>query len=398
MKNFTKTLFILTALIIYSHNSLAGQVTLCDMGTNGGLHPDVIYFPNGKSDGVSNYKLWVAHTPLPECEEYPTMCVSNDGSTWSTPDGVTNPVIQQNADTSGAECEFDADPDLLYIDKYSKWFMITGPEVQISPRKNALQWFYSSDGESWTAYEGTAINGNTNPTILHGDDSGSDAWEGSNTQYPSCYFDKDNKLGLGNDHFWCWYGETVSGNNVGEIGCFTFTWNNITESIENFERCNSSTHGKDNPILSPALDASYLAGMGHLDVTWSPSNNRLEMMALRDDVGAGLNFDVVLYTSTDGLNWTDQGLYLDVATSETHSCTGNAMYRSSFIHDGEGNQINDTSTSEPPILYSMSCSSGGHDYGIVNLSSFDINNMELFGDINLMTLNSGILRNATIGN
>lgn len=370
-------------LLALCNISYAGQVTQCDMGTNGGLHPDCIYFPEGKSDGVTSYKFWCMHTPLPECEEYPTACVSNDFVTWATPNGVTNPVVQQNADTSGAECEFDADPDILYVDKYSKWFMITGPEVQISPRKNALQWFYSSDGENWTAYAGTTINGNTNPTILHGDDSGSAAWEGSNTQYPTCIFDEQNRLGVGKDTFWCWYGETVSGNNIGEMGCFTFTWDNLGNNIENFERCNASTHGADNPVLSPALDANYQAGMGHVDVVWDYKNERLEAMMLRDSTVAGLNFDIVKYTSTDGVNWSDQGLFLDVATSATHSCTGNQMYRSTYLHDGEGNKIYPET-----IMYSMSCSSGGNDYGVKSYNSGDptndglnINKLEKFNTV-----------------
>lgn len=349
------------------------------MGTNGGLHPDVLFFQNGFYDGSANYKYYAAHTPLPECEEYVNVCVSNDGTTWSTPNSVTNPVIAQNTATSGAQCEFDADPDMLWIDKYQKGFMITGPEVRISTRENALELFYSTDLRTWTPYDGTQINGNTLPVILSGSnescgqhtaDSGRAAWEATgncgSTQYPTCIFDKDNNLGLGNDYFWCWYGETVGGNNVGEVGCFTFTWNNLTNDIENFERCNVSTHGKNNPVLSPALDASYLAGMGHIDVVWDQSKSRLDMMALRDDVGAGLNFDIVRYTSTDGLNWTSQGLYMDAGSSETHSCPGNAMYRSSFLHDGEGNKV-----FPEQVLYSMSCSSGGHDYGIKGGTSFD---------------------------
>lgn len=354
----------LLLILFVSQICYAGQITQCDMGTNGGLHPDVIFFPQGKSDGVANYKYWTVHTPLPECEEYPTVCVSNDGTTWSTPNGVTNPVVAQNTETSGPECEFDADPDWLWIDKWKKGLMVTGPETQISPRRNAIQLFYSSDLEAWTAYDGTVTYDNTNPTILYGGDSGGEAWEGTNNQYPALFFDENDFCGKGADKIWLYFGTTKAANNRDGMGCATFDYDPTTDDISNMQRCSiANGHGADNPVESFTGTSGYFDGGGHFDVSFDRGRQILHLTALRETSGGTLR--IFHYTSSDCVTWANEELYMQENTSATHSCTGNEMYRSSYVHNGKSEMV-----FPEQIMYSMICTSGGHDYGIKGGTSF----------------------------
>lgn len=54
-------------------------------------HPKVLYFPKG----WKGYRYWMSMTPYPyehDMFENPSIVVSNDGKTWGTPQGLTNPV------------------------------------------------------------------------------------------------------------------------------------------------------------------------------------------------------------------------------------------------------------------------------------------------------------------
>ena len=54
-------------------------------------HPSVLYFPSG----WNGWKYWMVHTPYPnfkEAHEDPNIAVSNDGTTWQVPEGLTNPL------------------------------------------------------------------------------------------------------------------------------------------------------------------------------------------------------------------------------------------------------------------------------------------------------------------
>ena len=60
-------------------------------GSGQSCHPSVLYFSNG----WNGWKYWMAHTPYPnfkEAHEDPNISVSNDGTTWQTPEGLTNPL------------------------------------------------------------------------------------------------------------------------------------------------------------------------------------------------------------------------------------------------------------------------------------------------------------------
>jgi hypothetical protein len=84
------------------------------------VHPDIIYFPEGK-DG---YKYWMVYTPYPpSSKENPSIVRSNDGTSW-TDAGITNPIILRGASGSWNDIE-NSDPDMIFVEDYNKWFIAT---------------------------------------------------------------------------------------------------------------------------------------------------------------------------------------------------------------------------------------------------------------------------------
>lgn len=81
-------------------------------GSNCTVHPDVIDFATAFGRPKwRGYRFWMAHTPYPDSDdsyENPSILASNDGVTWETPVGLTNPVYP--APPSG----WNSDTDLTY--------------------------------------------------------------------------------------------------------------------------------------------------------------------------------------------------------------------------------------------------------------------------------------------
>ena len=220
----------------------------------GAVHPDVIYFPEGK-DG---YKYWMVYTPHPpSSEENPCIVRSNDGIIW-TDEGISNPIIPPGNAGDWNDLE-NPDPDFIYVSDYNKWFMVwDGGDEATNSRKIALA--YSSDGKTWTQYDGAPVNGNTNPVILSGTDAESKSWERSSegvskVTTPTLFYE--------NGIFYLYYAEEASGNNAGKAGFATFSWNDGTNSIVNFKRY------PNNPTIVLPGDDIFYAGVGHLDMSKS---------------------------------------------------------------------------------------------------------------------------------
>jgi len=274
------------------------------------LHPDVHYFPEGR-DG---YKYWMSYTPYPpESNEHPCIRRSNDGINW-VDDGITNPVINHGA------YAYDSDPDMIYVVDYNKWFMVWGARTGSAW---VLALAYSSDGKTWTEYDGVAINGNTDPVILSGSDTGGEDWERlgaqSRVQYPTLYY----AAGV----FYLFYGVNTAVNQ-GPVGYATFTWNNVTNDIENFAR------HVGNPVVSLSADAIYEAGCGHLDI--SKYDGTYYMYCIRKRLGVDV-YDVMQLTSTDMNTWTNNGLVIE--TGPVGQWDDKYAYRTCPVVDGEGNRV-----------------------------------------------------------
>lgn len=106
-------------------------------GSGQTTHPSVIYI----KEGLSGYKYWMAHTPYAGADtelENPSIIASNDGITWETPAGITNPIVP-----SPAGADFNNDPCLV-MGLDGKLWMYHGGTIGIF----ALN---SVDGITWSA-------------------------------------------------------------------------------------------------------------------------------------------------------------------------------------------------------------------------------------------------------
>ena len=74
------------------------------------VHPSVLYFPR-KWNG---WHYWMGMTPYTAGDlqyENPSLLVSQDGTNWQVPPGVTNPIVAKNGATYNADVNLAADPD-----------------------------------------------------------------------------------------------------------------------------------------------------------------------------------------------------------------------------------------------------------------------------------------------
>ena len=339
------------------------------------LHPDVIYFPNG----LDGYNFWMVSTPYPDnFREQNFVHRTNDpASGWINIKTDKSPIFACNE--VFPEWVFMADPDWLYIPAYGKFFLVCGPRTggtihssALSVRNEDLTFHYSSDGITWTHYkQGTSsINGNTGPIIVSGNDTDGRAWESSSgkshIQYPTMIFE--------NGTFYLWYGDTSGNlddaedngytNQVGRIGMATFTWNNNTNTIENFTRYTGAYAG--GAILELAADATYWGGIGHIDVTRATDGTYV-MIGCR--LKKSNNKEVIVrLTSTDKVTWGNQTLLIDANNDAGNSWDDDHLYRSCYIQDGFGNQVLLNGSAQ--VIYSAWSSSNRADIGILTQGSF----------------------------
>jgi predicted GH43/DUF377 family glycosyl hydrolase len=278
------------------------------LGASGVVHPDVLYFPSA----MGGYTYWMAYTPDPPTNlEHPCIARSNDGITWTTTD-ITNPVVSL--------APSDADPAIVYVSSLGKWFMVWS--AYYSPiTKIGLA--YSTDGKTWTQYNGISVNGNPSPFILSGDDNGKQAWEydaqGSKVTEPNLLYEDGT--------FYMHYATYVGGNNRGKAGLATFTWDNTGNNVQDFQR------NTNNPLVDLPADSIFASGCGHIDV--SKYGSTYYMYVVRVTLGG--NMELALLTSPDKTSWAYQGRVMQ--TGPLGAWDDQYIYRSCPVTDAVGNMV-----------------------------------------------------------
>ncbi len=206
---------------------------------------------------IGGYRLRMLYTPYPpSTEEEPCIVRSNDGITW-VDTGIVNPLIAMGG--AGTWNEGMADPDMIYVEDYDKWFMIVRSDQTIATLKHkSIFLAYSDDGLTWTLYDGDVVNGNTNPVILSGEDTGGEAYEldtNGNTMLtsPTLYYE--------DGVFYLYYGTLDSdGANRWKINLVTFTWDDAGGNVQ------ALTRDSGNPIINLAQDNNFMSGCGHQQI------------------------------------------------------------------------------------------------------------------------------------
>ena len=108
---------------------------------NAVVHPSLLFF----DEGWNGWRYWMAYTPYNGADaqlENPCIAVSNDGETWVTPAGLTNPV---EASPPGAG--YNADPCLCMSADGRTMLMVW--KINDATRQIVLR--TSTDGVTWTA-------------------------------------------------------------------------------------------------------------------------------------------------------------------------------------------------------------------------------------------------------
>lgn len=148
-------------------------------GMDQATHPSVIYF----AEPWNGYRYWMAYTPYPYAngeEENPSVAASNDLYGWVTPNGMVNPI----ADNEETGCRELKDPHILYradLDRVEIWYL-GRVSARLGGDGTSLMLFrkYSYDGVSWSDYEIMTAVEYLSPTVW---------WDGDRYQMWSIGFD-----------------------------------------------------------------------------------------------------------------------------------------------------------------------------------------------------------------
>lgn len=111
-------------------------------GSGQATHPSVLYFRNG----WNGWNYWMAFTPYNagnDDYENPSLLVSNDGIGWQVPAGVTNPLDTVTGTPYNSDTELVMDPDGLTMHLIWRYYQNPGLE-QMYKRS-------STDGVTWSA-------------------------------------------------------------------------------------------------------------------------------------------------------------------------------------------------------------------------------------------------------
>ena len=210
-------------------------------GSGQTVHPSVLYFPAG----WHGYKYWMAITPHAGDDastENPSILASDDGATWVTPSGGSNPVVP----FPGTGHNYD--PCLFYNASTDELWMYYGENLTTVQKLYVKK---SSDGVNWSA-----------PILTFSNDVGT-------ISYVSPAIEKVS------DTYYLWY---QNANNAGQM----LRWSS------------SDGVGWENPIA-----CSGVLNCWHMSIRWVAEKSKYLMFVAATSGGYSQ-----LYTSSDGLAWT----------------------------------------------------------------------------------------------
>jgi hypothetical protein len=255
------------------------------------VHYDVVFVP----EGYAGYSYWLAHTPFPDASrEDPSILASNDGLSWETPAGLTNPIyskVQCLADNWG----WNADPDL----------------VLRHDGKLALYWmsYIDAGGGNWGArlsYTDTTngVTWSTRQTVLTVTNTGE-----TGLISPAVVLEPD-------DSYSMWYASRPSGYDPTAVLKLRTSADGITWGSE--ENCTYFTFTNNGNVFP---------GIWHVNVSRVDTN--YFMLVMGKNSGATDNYNIYWGTSSNKTQW-----HFDRVTEHLQSRTyydTQGFYRGAFV-------------------------------------------------------------------
>lgn len=106
------------------------------------VHPSVVFVP----EAWNGWRYWIAYTPYPTADsqyENPCIAVSQDGETWTTPSGLTNPLISKPTGGYNADTHLVLSPDgrTMYL----------AYRERLAGATNKVNVIESADGVTWSS-------------------------------------------------------------------------------------------------------------------------------------------------------------------------------------------------------------------------------------------------------
>jgi len=251
-------------------------------GSGQAVHPDVYYNANG----WRGYKYWMVMTPYPngnDAYENPSILVSNDGISWSVPQGLQNPIDPKPASGS------NSDVDIVYnetADRIEIYYVESGAGTSYLIRKT------SADGITWSAEKNTMLVPDyqvMSPAII--------------------------KNGSVYD---MWY--------TGGASCSADTTVKFANSADGL-----------NWSSPQMVNIKTDLNIWHLDVSYIPSQNEYWMVYAAYPKGSTCgNTDLYFAKSKDKINWTN---YPDIIIKRGTSWDSSQIYRSTFLFNDTSNTM-----------------------------------------------------------
>lgn len=244
--------------------------------SNEAVHPKVLYFPNG----FGGWKYWMAYTPYPKGDdlfENPSIACSNDGISWTTPRGLSNPLIKPPT----VRGEHYSDTHIVY-NKNTKelelWYRFTHFDVQ-----DKIYRMTTKDGIHWS-----------HPKLML-------MYEGNKTCYSPALLYEDNKYKL-------WY---------------------VNEKYQViFRNSNDGQNWTEGIPVNIKLQDLYLPW--HLDIIHTDKGYEMLLTVFKDGQRASNNMILVWGTSANGLNYNKISTII-TPTASSNAWDNKQIYRSTFV-------------------------------------------------------------------
>lgn len=252
-------------------------------GSGQAMHPSVLKF----GSTWNGYLYWMAMTPYPGSNdnyENPSILVSNDGTTWSVPYGLTNPVVPAPADLAN----WNADPHLVYNPDTDELWMYYRTSYAVA-QQSTLSITKSSDGVSWSS-----------PAVLI-------TWPyASDVASPAI-------IRMASNDWRMW---AVS---------------NITFKIQYWYSTDGETWA-----ASPDGTTNIHEGW-HIDVIYDVADSKFYMLNADKKVSPWAN--ILWYESDDGESWSGYSVPLIAKGGDTSGTWDERLYRASLIKAGDDIEV-----------------------------------------------------------